>query len=151
MFVPIAGSCASEIVRERMSVKFNGLCEVPAAGVLALYAFGFEEIGVCVGVWLNGMYFWPVDERPSMPAGLLREWLWCVLEREGGCDDCAYCCEFVWIGCGCMLGVDAGTVELGADDLTLAPAPGCKEPGTLLIPAPALDGRIAGGREPEPE
>ena len=57
MFVPIAGSCASEIVRERMSVKFNGLCEVPAAGVLALYAFGFEEIGVCVGVWLNGMYF----------------------------------------------------------------------------------------------
>jgi hypothetical protein len=73
------------------------------------------------------------------------------LEREGGCDDCAYCCEFVWIGCGCMLGVDAGTVELGADDLTLAPAPGCKEPGTLLIPAPALDGRIAGGREPEPE
>jgi hypothetical protein len=73
MFVPIAGSCASEIVRERMSVKFNGLCEVPAAGVLALYAFGFEEIGVCVGVWLNGMYFWPVDERPSMPAGLLRE------------------------------------------------------------------------------
>lgn len=56
-----------------MSVKFNGLCEVPAAGVLALKAFGFEEIGVCVGVWLKGMYFWPVDERPSMPAGLLRE------------------------------------------------------------------------------
>jgi len=50
-----------------------------------------------------------------------------------------------------MLGVDAGAVELGADDLTLAPAPGCKEPGTLLIPAPALDGRMAEGREPEPE
>jgi hypothetical protein len=52
-----------------------------------------------------------------------------------------------------MLGVDAGTVELGADDLRLAPTPGCREPGTLLIPAPAkaLDGRIAGGREPEPE
>jgi hypothetical protein len=49
------------------------------------------------------------------------------------------------------LGVDAGMVELGADDLRLAPAPGCREPGTLLIPAPALDGRIAGGMELEPE
>ena len=53
------------------------------------------------------------------------------------------------MGCGCIL--DAGAVELGADDLTLAPAPGCREPGTLLIPALALDGRTVGGRDPDPE
>ena len=41
--------------------------------LIALKALGFEEIGVCVGVWLKGMYFWPVVERPSIPAGLLRE------------------------------------------------------------------------------
>ena len=43
--------------------------------LIALKAFGFEEIGVSAGVWLKGMYFWPVVDSPSMPAGLLREWL----------------------------------------------------------------------------
>lgn len=71
-----------------------------------------------------------------MPAGLLREWLWCVLERESGCDGGAYCCAFVWIGCGCMLVADAGPAEFGAVDLTFAPAPGCREPGTLFMLAP---------------
>lgn len=49
MFVPIAGSCASDIVRERMSVRFKGLCEVPVLGLpelIALKALGLEEIGV---------------------------------------------------------------------------------------------------------
>ena len=49
-----------------------------------------------------------------------------------------------------MLALDAGAFELGA--LTLAPGPGCREPGPLLIPAaPALDGRMVGGRDPDPE
>ena len=107
-----------------MSVRFNGLCEVPVLGfpeLIALKALGFEEIGVCVGVWLKGIYFWPVVDRPSIPAGLLREWLWWVLEREGGCEDCAYCCALVWMGCGCMF---AGVAELEAVVLTFAPAPG---------------------------
>lgn len=97
MFVPIAGSCASETVRDRMSVRFNGLWEGPAGvpELMALYAFGFEDAGVWVGVWLKGMYFCPVDESPSIPAGLLREWLWWVLEREGGCEVCVYCCALV--------------------------------------------------------
>lgn len=144
MFVPIAGSCASDIVRDRMSVRFKGLCEVPVLGLpelIALKALGFEEIGVCVGVWLKGMYFWPVEDRPSMPAGLLREWLWWVLEREGGCEDCAYCCALVWIGCGCML---AGVAELEAVALAFAPAPGWREPGTLLMPA-AFEGSTLPG------
>jgi hypothetical protein len=47
-----------------------------------------------------------------------------VLDREGGCDDCAYCCALVWIGCGCILVADPGAVELDDVALTFAPAPG---------------------------
>jgi hypothetical protein len=90
------------------------------------------------------MYFWPVEDSPSMPAGLLREWLWWVLDREGGWEDWAYCCAFVWMGCGCMLVADAGAAELGVV-LTFAPAPGWREPGTLLIPA--LEGSTPAGWE----
>jgi hypothetical protein len=59
-----------------------------------------------------------------MPAGLLREWLWWVLDRDGGCDDCAYCCALVCIGSGCILVADPGAVELDDVALTFAPAPG---------------------------
>ena len=63
-----------------------------------LYAFGFEVMGVCVGVRLKGMYFC----EPSMPVGLLLEWVCRVLDREGGC---VYCCALVWM---CMVGTVFG-------------------------------------------
>lgn len=130
-----------------MSVRFSGLCEVPPPGLpelIALKAFGFDESGVCVGVWLKGMYFWPIEDSPSMPAGLLREWLCWVLDREGGCDDWAYCCALVWMGCGCMLVAEPGAPELDVA-LTFAPAPGWRAPGTLLMPA--LEGSTLAGWE----
>lgn len=134
--MPAAPSLASETARDRMSVRLRGLCEGPAGVCVCdrLYAFGFEALGVWVGVWLKGMYFCD----PSMPAGLLLEWLCNVFEREGVC--CVYCCAFVWI---CIVGTVFGAekVEEGAG---LPPA-GWRAPGTLF--APAFEGITLGGCE----
>jgi hypothetical protein len=65
-----------------------------------LYAFGFDVVGVCVGVWLKGMYLCD----PSMPVGLLLEWLCSVPDRDG---DCVYCWALVCI-CICGTAFDKG-------------------------------------------
>lgn len=75
-----------------------------------------------------------------MPDGLLREWLWSVLEREGVW---VYCCALVWI---CMGGMafDAEYVE----EVAGLPPAGWSAPGTLA--RPALEGTTLEEAESEP-
>lgn len=111
-----------------------------------LYALGLDVTGVCVGVWLKGMYLCV----PSMLPGLLREWLCSVLVRDGGCACAfAYCEAFDCNGGCCMAGNVVGAVYDVAG--LEAPPAGCREPGRVLFNAdPALEGRILEECEWEP-
>lgn len=109
-----------------------------------LYAFGFDVTGVCVGVWLKGMYLCV----PSMLPGLLREWLCSVLVRDGG-GACAlaYCEAFVCSGACCMAGNAVGAVYDVAG--LEAPPAGCRAPGSVLLAAEAaLEGTTLEACEP---
>lgn len=93
----------------------------------ALKALGFDVVGVCVGVCVNGIYFCAeMEDALSIEPGLLLECecAACLV----GCCGVAYCCAFVWNDWVCILGTEYP--ELTACLFILPPA-GCRAPGRL--------------------